>query len=316
MTENSRLASGWVYAVVAYVFWGTATIFWDLFNDSDPVALLCLRVLSTLVFLAGVHTLRRSWSFLPSLMKHSAELRRTVLRAALITVNWGVFLYAVTSGHVVDASLGYFISPLMTVTLGLIFLQERLRRPQWVAIVVAAGGVTWIAVRAGDQLWLSLVIGATFAYYGLVKKRSEATSVDGLTSEVMMMTPLALVGLAVWSFDLDEFTGGAQITGLIFAGAVTAFPLLLFAAATKRADLSVVGFTQYLTPTIMFTAGLVVFGESVSAPLLQGFVLIWISLAIFTIGTTRGAMTSGSRECEDAFSPFAHLSTPNSKSDD
>ena len=306
---SARPSLGAFYAVVAYVYWGVATLFWEFFFEGAPaVELLAWRILSTAAFLSAVHTLRRTWRQVLGLARHRGEAIRTVLRALCIACNWGLFVWAVLSSQVVAVSLGYFVSPLAMVLIGMVALGERLRVWQWTAVVLAAAGVLRIAIGAGGLPWLALGIAFSFALYALIRKRSEATPVAGLTLELAVLALPALLVVVVRS---NQIAGAATpaaglATGLVLAGAVTAFPLLLFAAATRLADLAVVGFAQYVTPTIMFLIGVGVFDEPVSASLMQGFVAIWAALALFTVEGLMAYRSALSARATDRRARAAH----------
>ena len=289
MSRNALYSQGVLYAVASYVFWGVATLFWDLFAGVAPVDLLSCRVVSTFVSLAVIHAVRGTWRDLVELARHRVEMVRTAARAACIGVNWCLFLWAVTSGQFLAASLGYFISPLVTVVLSVVVMRERLRWAQWAAVALAVVGVGRITVDGGDLPWLSLCLAVTFGFYALVRKRSEAGVVVGLSMEVCMLTPAALAVLAVrWNaLDFSSMHGAVAVIGVALAGAVTATPLLLFAAAARNADLSIVGFAQYISPTMIFLLGVFVFNEPNPSGRFQGFALIWVALALFVMDGVR-----------------------------
>ena len=289
MAHSGLCSRGALYAAAAYAFWGVATLFWDIFAGVAPVDLLACRIVSTFVLLTVVHSARGTWRELAELATHRVEMARTTARAVFISVNWCLYLWAVTSGQFLAASLGYFIAPLVTVVLGVAAMRERLRRAQWAAVLSAAAGVGRIAVDAGSLPWLSLCLAATFGFYGLTRKRSEAGVVAGLSMEVCLMTPVALAVLAArWNeLDFSTIDSAVIVIGLTSAGAVTATPLLLFAAAARSADLSIVGFTQYISPTIIFLLGVFVFDEPSTGGQLQGFALIWAALALFAADGVR-----------------------------
>jgi chloramphenicol-sensitive protein RarD len=210
--------------------------------------------------------------------------------ALLLGVNWLTFVWAVNSGRAVEASLGYFINPLVNVLLGMIFLEERLRRGQWLAVGLAATGVIYLTVRYGSPPWVALILAVTFAFYGLLKKRSPLAALPGLTLETTLMLPAALAYL-VWA-ELNGIgafghmgTGSALL--LAGTGAVTAAPLLLFAVAARTVPLSTLGLLQYISPSIQFVIGVLLFAEPFTAERAVGYGLTWLALVVFTLDGLR-----------------------------
>jgi len=207
------------------------------------------------------------------------------ISALLISVNWLVYIYAVTSGHIVAASLGYFLNPLLNVLLGYLFLSERLGKLQIIAVILAGLGVAILAMEALDTLWISVTLALSFGLYGLVRKTAPVESLPGLSVETMLLAPLA-IAYAIWIYQTGPGTGwgsSANMTVLLMLGAlVTAVPLLLFGSATRKIGYGTIGFIQYIGPTIQFLFGVLVYGETLSAAIIICFVLIWIALAIFS----------------------------------
>jgi chloramphenicol-sensitive protein RarD len=211
-----------------------------------------------------------------------------IAAAVLIGINWGVYIWGVNNEHVVETSLGYFINPLVSVALGVVVLGERLRRTQWSAVVVAAGGVTVLTVEAGRPPWIALVLAFSFGTYGLVKKVVGVGAVEGLVVETAVLAPVALVFLTVVASGGEgNFTshGAGHALLLTSAGVVTAIPLLAFAGAAARVPLNRLGLLQYMTPTIQFLIGVLLRHEPVSTGRLLGFVIVWLALALFTVDT-------------------------------
>lgn len=210
--------------------------------------------------------------------------------AAVVTVNWGVYIWAVNNDHVVDASLGYFVNPLVSVVLGVALLRERLRPLQWAAVGVATSGVVELTVAGGRVPWIALVLAVSFGVYGLLKKLAAAPAVEALAVEtaVLFVPALAwLVGLAATRRSTFGTLGVGHAVMLASTGIVTALPLLFFGAAATRIPLSTLGLLQYLAPTLQFLAGVLVFGEHLSPARLAGFVVIWAALALFTVDALR-----------------------------
>jgi len=207
------------------------------------------------------------------------------ISALLISVNWLVYIYAVTSGHIVAASLGYFLNPLLNVLLGYLFLSERLGKLQIIAVILAGLGVAILAVEALDTLWISITLALSFGLYGLVRKTAPVESLPGLSVETMLLAPLA-IAYAIWIYQTGPGTGwgsdGTMMALLMLGALVTAVPLLLFGSATRKIGYGTIGFIQYIGPTIQFLFGVLVYGETLSAAIIICFVLIWIALAIFS----------------------------------
>lgn len=233
-----------------------------------------------LVIMAARRQLREYWSALV----HWATLRWMLVSATLISVNWLIYVWAVNGGQILAASLGYFLNPLLNILLGTVFLNEKLNRVQWTAVGVAAAGVAVLATGALDTLWISLSLAGTFGLYGLVRKLAPTGAVPGLGVETSLLLPVALVGAWWFAGDPSPGWGSDGYTSFILAagGAVTAVPLLLFATAARRMPYSVLGFIQYIGPSIQFLLGVFVYGETLSGARLVCFVLIWAALAIFS----------------------------------
>ncbi len=248
------------------------------------------RVVWSLVFLLIVITATRSWVTILRSTRSARTVGLLALAAAFLAVNWGVYVYAVESDQVVEASLGYFINPLVTVALGVLFLRERLRPAQWTAVGIAVAAVGVLGVSYGRVPWISLVLAVSFGIYGLLKKQVGIGSVASLTIETAVLAPLAVVViLAFASRGESGFTTGDPMIAvlLVLLGLVTALPLLAFGGAATRMPLSTLGLLQYLTPVLQFLLGVVVFQEVMSTGRWVGFVLVWASLVILTVDGLR-----------------------------
>jgi chloramphenicol-sensitive protein RarD len=208
------------------------------------------------------------------------------LGAVVIAVNWGAYIWGVNNGHVVETSLGYFINPLVTVLMGVVVLQERLRRLQWVALGIAALAVVGLTVEYGRPPWVALVLAFSFGSYGLAKKKADAGAVESLTFETMVLAPVAVAYIAFLVATGDSHFGGhgaGHVALLVGTGIITAIPLICFGAAATRVSMTTLGLLQYLAPTIQFALGVVVFGEPMPALRWVGFGLVWLALVIFTV---------------------------------
>jgi chloramphenicol-sensitive protein RarD len=276
--------------VLAYGLWGLVPLFWKLLADVPPAEVLAHR---TVWGLAVFLLLVRASGNGAAVRAAARDLRvraAMALSALLIAINWGAFLTAVATGHLLDASLGYFINPLVSVALGMLVLRERLRALQWLAIGLAAAGVALIAWRAEQLPWLSLVLAGSWGCYGLVRKVARVESLVGSTIETGLLAPLGVAYLVY----LAAAGGGVLGRGpssiqalLVATGVVTAGPLLLFTSAARRLPLSTLGFVQYLTPSGHFLIAVAAFGEPLAEGKLAAFGFIWIGLAVFSIDLWR-----------------------------
>jgi chloramphenicol-sensitive protein RarD len=277
---------GLAFGLAAYVMWGLFPIYWPWLEPGGALEILAHRVVWSLVFVVLLLVVTRRG--LRDLPRDRRGLGLLSVAAALIGVNWGVFIWAVNHGHVIESSLGYFINPLVSVGLGVIVLEEQLRRAQWVAVGIASTGVVVLAVDAGGFPWIALTLAFSFGIYGLVKKVVGVGPVEGLVIEAAALVPLAL-GYLIWLTVSGESTftshGPDHTLLLMSGGAVTAVPLLLFAAAAAAVPLSQLGVLFYINPMMQFLIGVFVKHEPLGTGRLVGFVLVWVALIVFTIET-------------------------------
>ena len=281
------MSSGILYGLSAYVLWGMFPLFFKQLQAASALEVVLHRMVWSLVFVLIVLAVLRRWNWLGDVRRSPALLGKFAVSALLLAGNWLSYVWAVNNGHVLDASLGYFILPLINVALGFIFLHERPRKAQWVAFALAATGVLWMAVQSGHVPWLALLIAMTFGFYGLMRKTATLGALEGMSLETMLLAPLAVVAL-LWagpSGPGSQWPAHDAHTWLFFllSGPVTAIPLLLFAAGTRRVPLSTMGFLQYITPSILALMGVFLYGEPFSGPRAVGFVLIWVALALYTM---------------------------------
>ncbi len=271
-------------AIAAYALWGLLPIYWKALNGAAATEILAHRMIWSLLFLLAVLALRRRWDWVQVICQQR-RLRLTYLTSAiLLAANWGIYVWAVQINRVVEASLGYFINPLVSIALGVLVLRERLRPAQWLAIAIATAGVAWLTYSAGALPWIALALALSFGFYGLLRKQTPLGSFEALTVETLWMFLPALLWLS-W---LAGSNGGIHHdTGLwlllISTGVVTAAPLLFFGAATKRIPLTTIGILQYLAPTLQLLLGVLVYGEPFSSTQLIGFGVIWVALVVYTI---------------------------------
>jgi len=278
------MSTGILSAALAFLCWGLFPLYFHAIGDVPPVQILAHRMLWSLLFLVIVLAVRRQWAWL-DLVRKPRVFGSFVASALLLSVNWLIYIWAVNNGHVIEASLGYFINPLVNISLGYLLLKERLRRAQWMAIGVAALGVAWLTWQAGTVPWIALALALSFGGYGLMRKTAALGALEGLSFETMVLFPLA-GAYVVWltMHGQNAFINTDSNTTrvlLMAAGPITAIPLLLFASGARQIPLSVLGLLQYLSPTLQFLLGVWIFHEAFTADRLVGFALIWLALALF-----------------------------------
>ncbi|MGJ7915148.1 EamA family transporter RarD [Massilia sp. LXY-6] len=278
------MRTGILSAASAFLCWGLFPLYFHAIGEVPPLQILAHRMLWSLLFLLIVLAVRRQWAWL-NLVRQPRIFWSFVASAVLLSVNWLIYIWAVNNGHVIESSLGYFINPLVNISLGYLLLKERLRRAQWMAIAVAALGVAWLTWQAGAVPWISLALALSFGGYGLLRKTAALGALEGLSFETMVLFPVA-GAYVLWltmhgqnAFINTESTTTRLL--LAAAGPITAIPLLLFASGARQIPLSALGLLQYLSPTLQFLLGVWLFHEPFSADRLVGFVLIWLALALF-----------------------------------
>lgn len=283
--EMEKPSGGLPYALGTYLFWGLFPLYFAALRDVPPFEMVGWRIVFTIPFCLVIVGWRRQW---PAVRKALAD-RRTLLTlcasSLFIGANWTIYVWSVQQGHVLAASLGYYINPLLNVLAGTVFLRERLNPLQWAAVALAGVGVAILAWGALPMLWISLGLALSFCSYGLVRKLAPVEALPGLTIEsFVLLTPgLIAVALPALGPEGSALQGPAsRIALLSLAGVFTGLPLLLFSIAARRMDYSTLGFVQYLTPTLVFALGLFVFGEPLNSVQLICFALIWTAIALFS----------------------------------
>lgn len=276
---------GFAYAAAAYLIWGLLPLYLKALQGIAATEILLHRMVWSLVFIGAILLIRRRWQWL-DLLRQPRLLAGFTLSALLLALNWFIYIWAVQAGRVVDASLGYFINPLVNVLLGVLILKEHLRRPQWLAIAIAAGGVLWLTFSRGQLPWIALLLALTFGTYGLLRKTASLGALEGLALETAILFPLAAAALATMflqgSSGFPAAPASIQFLALM-AGPVTAIPLLLFAAGARRISLTQLGLLQYIGPTVQLLLGVLLWHEPFGTDKLIGFALIWSALALFTL---------------------------------
>ncbi|SEL50382.1 chloramphenicol-sensitive protein RarD [Pseudoxanthomonas sp. GM95] len=271
--------------VGAFVIWGLFPLYWRLLHHVPALQIIAHRVVWSAVLVVGWLLLRTGFGWLRAIAAQPRALATLAITCVLISFNWGLYIWSVNNGHVVEASLGYFINPLVNVLLGVVVLRERLTRLQWLAVATAAAGVAWLTWQAGHAPWIAIGLAISFGAYGLLRKLVQVDAVAGLGLESLYLF-LPALALVAWG---ETGHGGQFASGwglgtdllLILAGAVTAIPLVGFAYGVRRVPLSLVGLLQYISPTLQLLLGVLVFGEVFDQARLVGFALIWAALAVF-----------------------------------
>jgi chloramphenicol-sensitive protein RarD len=281
---------GALYAASAYLLWGLFPLYWPLLEPSTSLEVLAHRILWSLVVVVLLLAITRRTAQLRAVLRAPGRLLRLAAAAAFVAVNWFTYIYGVTSGQVVETSLGYFVNPIVTVLLGVLVLGERLRPAQWSALGLAFVAVLVLTVENGRPPWIALVLAFSFGAYGLIKKTVGVGAVEGLAVETAVLLPVAAAYVAVLGVT-GAGTFGSEGPGhmalLAVSGLVTAVPLLLFAGAASRVPMSTLGVLQYLAPMMQFLLGVTLFDESLPALRLAGFVLVWAALVLFTADLVR-----------------------------
>jgi chloramphenicol-sensitive protein RarD len=298
---NSQGRRGAWYGATAYLLWGAFPLYFRLLQRSGAIEILLHRITWSLVLCTLVVTVTRGWASVRAALGDARSALMLGLAATVLAVNWGVYIYAVNSGHVIEASLGYYINPLVTVLLGVVVLRERLRRLQWAAVGVGTVAVAVLTAAYGRLPWIALVLAGSFGLYGLLKNRigGSVGALASLTTETVILAPFAIT--VVIFFEVTgrgHFTADPPWQGLLLAssGIATVVPLLAFAAAARRVPLSTLGLLQYLTPTLQLLCGVLLLGEHMPPARWAGFGLVWVALALLTadsLAAARGRRTRG-----------------------
>ncbi|MCK7548881.1 EamA family transporter RarD [Marinobacter koreensis] len=281
---GSEATRGVLFGLAAYTLWGSFPLYFSLFEGIPAYEVLIHRIIWSCLFLAVVITLLKRWQPVRNALRQPQRLGFVLGCAVFIALNWGVYIFAVETRHVLQASLGYFLTPLVNVAMGMIVLRERISRLQGLAVVLAAFAILYQLFLLGVVPWITLVLAFSFGSYGLFRKKVELDGLSGLFVETLLLLPVALIAWAwLGHRDLSHFSqspGGLLL--LLSSGVVTAVPLLAFAGAARRLRLATVGFLMYINPTLQFLIAKFVFDEPLSPAKLMSFVMIWIALAIYS----------------------------------
>ncbi|MCH4891744.1 EamA family transporter RarD [Sphingomonas sp. SFZ2018-12] len=284
--------TGLIQAISAYLLWGFLPLYFLLLKAVGPGEIVAHRILFSVVALLAVVAIAGRWRQLRAAIANPRVMGLLTLSAAFISVNWLTYIWSVQNGHVLASSLGYYLNPLVNVVLGMVAFRERLNRAQMVAVALATAGVAILAVGAGTALWISLTLALAFGFYGMVRKIAPVDALEGLLVETLILAPIALgyLILLAQSGALAIGRDAGESALMIGSGIVTAVPLLLFAAATKRLPYSTVGLLQYIGPTIQFVLAVTLLGETLTADYILCFALIWTGLFVYAGSGVMGSL--------------------------
>lgn len=282
--QQADFRRGFAATFASFLIWGLLPLYLKQLHDTGALQIMAHRVVWACLFVFGYLALRNEFGKVGTVLRDTAMLRRLAASAVLISANWLLYVWAVTANHVVEASLGYFINPLVSVLLGVFVLHERLNRTQWLSVAIAAAGVIWLTVQLGQPPWIALGLAISFGSYGLIRKMVIVESVVGLGVETLLIAPVMLAYL-LWTAHAGTMSFlhyDRLLDGLLIAsGAFTAIPLVLFAYGVRRVALSTVGVMQYVGPTLQLLTGVFLFHEAFTHVQLVGFGLIWFALVVY-----------------------------------
>ena len=290
MSAHQDQKNGFYFALAAYGMWGVFPIYFHAIASVSPMEVLAHRIVWSLAFLAAMLFISKRSADIIQLFKQPKLLSSLMLSAIIVSANWLIFIYAVAQEQVLEAALGYYINPLVSVFLGMLFLGERLRRGQWLAILIALCAVSYQLLQLGQFPWIALSLAFSFGFYGLLRKKIPVDSILGLFTETLLLFPFA-AGFMLWLAshgDLMLLTADTHLSLLLLcAGLITSLPLLCFTSAAQRLSLTYIGLMQYIAPSISFFIAIFYFNEPLNSDRLITFALIWLALVIFT---TEGLM--------------------------
>ncbi|MDM4767222.1 EamA family transporter RarD [Pelomonas sp. SE-A7] len=284
MSQES--SKGALYAAAAYASWGLFPLFFKLLSQVGALEVVAHRTVWSLAFVLVLLAVMKRFAWMRELLSKPKVVAAFAVSALLLACNWLVYVWAVQNDHVLDASLGYFINPLVNVALGFAVLRERPRKLQWLAVGLAAAGVLWLTVQGGRLPWVALTLAFSFGIYGLLRKIAPLGALEGLTVETLVLAPLAIAALAWWSWQGHSafvIGDGSTLLLLLLAGPLTAVTLLLFAAGARRIPMTTLGLLQYIAPSIQFGLGVWLYHEPFQPTRMIGFALIWAALAVYSL---------------------------------
>ncbi len=279
------MQAGMFLAFASYTIWGLFPLYFKALQDIPPVDIVMHRMLWSFLFLVLILAYRKQWAWIGQVCRQPRVLAGFAASALLLAINWLTYIWAVNNNHVVEASLGYFITPLVNVALGFVFLRERPRLVQWIAIAMAALAVLWLTWQVGRPPWIALALALSFGSYGLLRKTASLGALHGLTLETTLVLPLALAYLAFTTQQgHNSFVAASSGTQwlLAAAGPITSIPLIMFAAGARRIPLSTLGLLQYISPSLQLLLGVWLYHEPLDGNRLIGFIIIWCALLLYT----------------------------------
>lgn len=285
MKQSNNPIKGYILAILSYTIWGILPLYWKQLSSCTPLEILANRIIGSFIFLFVIILITKKKGFIEYL-KDPKKRVALILTGVLLTINWFIFIVAVNSNHVVEASLGYYINPIISVLLGMIVLKEKMNKIQTLALIFAFCGVTYMTVSYGKFPWISIVLATTFALYGLLKKMHGLDSILSLMGEVMIILPIMIAYTTILWFKGENqlFAGDMKVVlFILFSGVVTVVPLYLFSEGTHRIALSSVGFLQYIAPTMMLLIGVFVYGEAFTYTHKISFAFIWVAVILYAI---------------------------------
>ena len=288
--KRSEHSIGLINGFIAYIIWGAVILYWPYLAPAKPLEILAHRILWSLLFVAAILIYQKRIVSLKVVMKNARQMKLLAVASVLIGINWGLFIWASMNGHVLDSSLGYYITPLLNVALGVFFFKEKLRPMQWLAIGIAGFAVLFITLAMGVVPWVALSLSTSFTMYGYVKKLANVQALESLMIETLILTPVA-IGYLIWL----QFNGGNTFLEygldhtlwMASSGIFTAIPLLAFGVAITRLPLTTIGMLQYIGPTVQFFVGIWVTQEPMPQERWIGFVITWVALVILTVDALR-----------------------------
>jgi len=282
--EKSDL--GLIFGITAYVLWGLLPVYWKALQDIPAYEILCHRMIWSFIFLYLILAIKKHWNWLKKIPSDRNVLMIYSATAFILGINWFIYIWAINSGFLVEASLGYFINPLVNVLLGVVILKEKLRAWQWIAIAIASLGVLYLTLDYGRVPWIALILAFSFGMYGLLRKVGPLSSLEGLSFEMTLLLIPALLFLIYLEIKGQSAFGHVALYKnglLVLAGIATAIPLLFFASAARRIKLTTIGILQYISPSLQFLLGVFVYKEDFPQGRFVGFIIIWIALLIFSL---------------------------------
>lgn len=283
---NQEFKRGIIYSLAAYVMWGTLPIYWSLLDNIGPFEILAYRIILSMIFMVGLMLVMGKKSQLINSIKLLTNKQLIALIAAgyIITINWGTFIWAVNNNHVLQTSLGYYINPLVSIILAMIFMKERFNKMEWVAIILAVIGVVYMTIKIGEFPIVSILLALSFGFYGLLKKVVPIDALSSITFECIVTTPAAMIYIFyLWSIHQNSIGLNMPTFWLLFSGMITAIPLICFSAGARRIPLSLMGFIQYLGPTLIFILGIFVYKEPFDTNQFITFIFIWAGIIVYSI---------------------------------